>query len=133
VVSNGRLDEVLVSLHQIIKLAKPEFEPEFVTFAKSLETDRIEEDFESFDAEVCRALINCKSKVTSGKVAVDEVTNIVNSTRGLLNPVNQRWIGSVLTRFGLKTCRFAGTGKYGRIWDDERIRRLAKRFGITYT
>jgi len=132
VVSNGRLDEVLLPLHQIIKLEKPEFEPDFVTFAKSLEADRIEEDFESFDAEVCRALINSKSKVTYGKIAVDEVTSEVNKRRGLSNLVSQRWIGSVLTRFGLKTCRFAGTGKYGRIWDEDRIRRLARGFGIPY-
>lgn len=132
IVSNGRLDEVLLPLHQIIKLAKPEFEPEFVAFAKGMEVERIEEDFESFDSEVCRALIKCKSKATSGKIEVDDVTKEVNSGRGLLNPVNQRWIGSVLTRFGLKTCRFAGTGKYGRMWDEDRIKRLAKRFGIPY-
>jgi len=130
VVSSGRLDEVLLPLHQIIKLVKPQFEADFIVFAKQLESDRKEEDFESFDAEICRALVAGRSKVVSGKIAVDDVTSEVNSMRQY--PLSQRTVGSALTRLGLKTCRIAGTGKYARLWDENRIIRLASKFDVHY-
>jgi hypothetical protein len=130
IVKDGRLDEVLLPLHQIVKLVRPEFEPEFIAFAKELETDRKEKDFESFDAEICRALIKCRSKVTSGKIAVDDITYEVSAMRSY--PMSPRAVGSALTRLGLKTCRIAGSGKYARFWDESKIRRLAERFNVEY-
>lgn len=38
-VQNGRLDEVLLPLHQMVRLARPWFESEFTAFAESLEVD----------------------------------------------------------------------------------------------
>jgi hypothetical protein len=132
IVSNGRLDEVLLPLHQIIRLIKPEFETEFVAFAKSIEAERNEEEIESLDAEVLRALVSCKGRVEHGRLAVDAVTRLLNANRDPKNLVSSRGVGFVLTHFGFKSCRIPGSGKYARLWDESRIHRLALRFNIDY-
>ena len=126
----GRLGDAIEPLHQILKISKLAIEPEFAQFFRKLEKERKEETFDSFDAEMVRALLECRDKVEQGKILVSYVTDSFNEGKNEPDRLSIRSIGRVLTRLGLKKTRTTG-GIHARFWDEKRIERLCKKYGLS--
>lgn len=129
-VKDGRLADAVEPLQQILKLTKSEIERDFIEFFKKVETERREETFDSFDAEVVKALLKCRDKVEQGKVLVSDVTDFFNEGKNESDRLSIRTIGRVLTRLGLKKTRTTG-GIHARFWHEKRIDRLTRKFGLS--
>lgn len=128
-VKDGRLADAIEPLHQILKLVKPELETDFVEYFKNVEIERCEETFDSFDAEVVKALIKCRDKIDNGKVLVLDVAENFNQDKTESEQLNKRTIGRVLSRLGLKKTRTTG-GIHARFWNEKRIERLCQKYGL---
>ncbi|MEW6215919.1 MAG: hypothetical protein AB1478_12075, partial [Nitrospirota bacterium] len=126
---DGRLCDAVEPLHQILRLVKPDIETDFVEFFKRIEKERQQETFDSFDAEVVKALLNCRDKVEQGKILISHVTENFNLGKNESERVSIKTIGRVLTRLGLKKTRTTG-GIHARLWDENRIARLCRKFEL---
>jgi hypothetical protein len=129
-VKDGRLADAIEPLHQILKLVKPEIEPDFIKYFKEIEKDRKEETFDSFDAEVVRALIKCKDNVDQGKILTSYIAEKFNEKKKESDQVSLKTIGKVLTRLKFKKTRTTG-GIHARFWDEKLIKRLCKKYGLS--
>ncbi|MEW6163093.1 MAG: hypothetical protein AB1606_07265 [Nitrospirota bacterium] len=127
---DGRLCDAVEPLHQIFRLVKPDIELDFIEFFKTIESERQEETYDSFDAEVVQALIKCRDKIKNGKIQVADITSAFNQGRNESDHLNIRTIGKVLTRLKLKKTR-ASDGKFARFWEEKRIDRLCRKYGLT--
>ena len=128
-VSDARLDDVVLPLHQIIRLCSPDSEKEFMEYVKGVETERKEEASTSLDAKVVEAVATCSHLVESGKFLVSDVTLEFNRGLPEKEQKSDRSIGRLLTRLGFKSTRVTG-GKRARRWDEERLRRLQERYSL---
>jgi hypothetical protein len=126
---DGRLGDAIEPLYQILKLVKPDIEPDFIKYFKKVERERKEELYDSFDAEVVRALLKCQDKVDQGKILVSHVAENFNQGKTESEQLSKRTIGRVLSRLGLKKTRTTG-GIHARFWDEKRIERLCRKYGL---
>jgi hypothetical protein len=128
-VRDGRLGDAIEPLYQILNIVKPEKETDFINFFRKVENKKREETYDSFDAEVVQALLKCRSKVRNGKIEVGDVTTAFNEGKSESEQLGGKTIGRVLTRLKLEKTRVAG-GKTARFWNEERIERLCKKYGL---
>lgn len=127
---DGRLFDAVEPLHKILKLVKPDIENSFFSFFKEIEKERKEDTYDSFDAEIVKALIECRDKVEQGKILVSFIKERFNHGRPENEHLNVRTIGRALSRLGLKKTRTTG-GIHARLWDNRRIERLSKKYGLS--
>jgi hypothetical protein len=127
---DGRLADAIEPLHQILKLVNPKIEPDFIEYFKKMEVERLEETYDSFDAEVVRALLKCRDKIENAKVLVSDVAFAFNEGKPEQDHLNIRTIGKVLTRLKLKKTR-ATDGKSAKFWEEKRVERLRQKYGLT--
>lgn len=129
-VRDGRLADAIEPLHQIVGLINPELEEDFKAFFKKIEQENLEETFDSFDADVVRALLECRDEVEQGRILACHIIEAFNKKRSEPEKVDGRTIGKALTRLGFKKVRTTGGAK-ARFWNEKKIKRLQKRFGIS--
>lgn len=128
-VRDGRLDDVLMPLHEIVLLVRPDAEPDFVAFGRDLEKKRSEEDGLSIDAEVVRAIAACADEVLGGKLRVSAVAAVLNQTRSDKEQLRDETVGRLMSRLGFAATR-TSTGHAARFWDAARLDRLKRRYGV---
>jgi len=128
-VRDGRLDDVLLPLYQVILLARPDAEADFMAFGRDLEKKRADEEGLSIDAEVVRAMAACANEVVGGKLRVSAVTAVLNQTRSEKEQLRDETVGRLMSRLGFGATRMAG-GYAARFWDAARLERLKRRYGI---
>lgn len=126
-VNDGRLDDVVLPLHQIIRLCSPDSEEEFVNYVKGVEAERKEEANTSLDAKVVEAVAACSHLVEGGKFLVSDVTLEFNKELPEKERLSDRSIGRLLMRLGFKSCR-NNQGKMARRWDEARLIKLQERY-----
>ncbi|MCL5026310.1 MAG: hypothetical protein M1531_07430, partial [Chloroflexi bacterium] len=128
-VRDGRLDDVLVPLHQMVRLAQPGFETDFVAFGRGLEHQRNEEEAVGLDAEVVRVAEACRDKVVGGKFLVGSVAEKLNATRPEREKLGERTVGDLLTCLGFDPTR-SSTGYAACLCDGARLERLKRRYSV---
>lgn len=129
IVYDGRLDDVILPLHQVVRLCDPRSERDFVNFCEQVEKHRFEELATSLDAIVVSAVQACKHSIEGGKFLVSDVALEVNKDRSQKEQISNSAVGRVLNRLGFRTTR-NNQGKMARYWDDQRLKKLILRYRI---
>lgn len=128
-VRDGRLDDVLMPLHQLVLLARPDAESSFLAFGRGLEKQRADEDGLTIDAEVVRAIVSCGGLVAGGKLRVSAVAGVLNQGRSEGEQLREKTVGTIMSRLGFSAAR-TSSGHAARFWDGARLERLKRRYGV---
>jgi hypothetical protein len=111
----------------MILLTKLGLEKDFISFCKSIELERIEEEFQSVDAEVVQAFVACKNFASDNKIELKLIVDKINEDRLEREQLATKTVGNILTRLGFKPVRLS-SGRYGRIFNEVRLNRLRDRY-----
>lgn len=126
---NGRLREIMTPLHQIILMACPEVEADFIRYIGSVGAEQKAELQGDDDCEVVRAILAVRASIVDGVVEVRTITSSVNSGREAGDLVPPWKIGQCLSRLGFKAVPHHGGGR-SRFVDEARLDRLAIKYGL---
>ncbi len=84
------------------------------------------------DAEILQALAHAREAESTDRYAVADISKRFNEGREKWETLSSDQIGRKLRKFGLKPCRSHGGVRCVK-WDEARLLRRFKRYGITHT
>jgi hypothetical protein len=104
---------------------------ELTDFALEVFQEQREEEAESFDAEVVRAVILCRDQAERGRLPIKNIVAALNEERDEQDKVRPQRVGWTLRRLGFKKARIPDAkGSYSIIIDSDLIERLALTYDI---
>jgi len=125
----GRLGEILPPLADVSP--NQEVLNRILDYGNAIRVEREEEEKTTFDAQVVRALVNCRPHGEDGRVAIKDIVNAFNEGLPEKDRAKSRSVGWALSRLGLRKVRMPDkAGSKGVQWDRPVIERLAVRYGV---
>lgn len=125
-IARGRLNEILQPLYQTLILVDPDRKAQFIEIVKRLQSEKLDEENDSLEAEIIQIL---KAEKNKGYVLTKGITNKVNLSNIFNYPISDRLISFCMQRLGFKKGRFE-KGKRGFIIDLKLLERLKAQYGI---
>ncbi|SRR5579871_3853177 len=128
-VARARLGDILKPLHQVIRLAKPEYEPQFMDLVKQIQAEKLVDKGETYEGQIVRAILSLDSQLENGVLAVKAVTETFNEERSEREHLTPNRVGRMLQGMGFHRGRVSN-GAAGIIWDQNLIQRLKETYGV---
>lgn len=128
----GRLGDILKPLQQMIRLVKPEREPSLLKLVKELEAKKLIEQADSLEAQILMTIIGLKGRVERGVLPVRVITDTFNEGKSEKCQITYQRAGKRLAAMGFQKAS-TGNGASAIIWDEDRIDRMAERYGLRET
>lgn len=125
----GRLGDIVRPLHQIVRLARPEKEKEFLELVKEIQTERQNEKAESLEATVLKALASLAPEKRPSFLATDEIRRRVNDGRHEKDHLSSIRINKLLQSLGFRKIKMVN-GNMGIAWDGELLARSLRAYGV---
>ncbi len=125
----GRLREIMTPLHQVLLLACPDAEADFVKYVLCSGAEQKAELQGSLDCEVVRALHDAEPALGDGVVEVSFVVDAVNAGRKDSEKVDSGSVGRCLKKLGFNPVPRHGAAR-ARYVPQDRLDRLAVKYGL---
>lgn len=122
---NARVIELFISLLQVAPTE--EIKERLLKCMKQITQSRLDEEQASIEARVFDAILKCETKVESGKISTQTITEAFNEDLPEKEQTTSRFIGRKVVALGFEKCRLSG-GPSGYFWNNELIERLKKRY-----
>jgi len=126
--ASGRLGDILKPIIQVIKLVKPDREPEMLELINQIQIERKEEKSDSNEARILTALNNLEDEVEDGLLSIKLITEQYNESVKERYQASTKTIGWRLKSLGFKKRR-RNNGMHIK-WDERLILQLCERFGL---
>ena len=124
ILDDGRLAEIF---HPLITVAPAEVKEKLVEYAKSLYTQRLEEEKASLEAAVLEAIVKVWEETKEEKISTAQVTDVLNLNLPFNEQLNSRVVGRIAASLGFKRAR-GKDGKRAIVWDEKLVKRLFRRY-----
>jgi hypothetical protein len=121
---DGRLAEMF---HPLITVAPVEIKEKLVEHAKSIYTQRLEEEKASLEAAVLEAIVKVWEETKDEKISTAQVTDVLNLNLPLNEQLKSRVVGRIAASLGFKRAR-GKDGKRAIVWDEKLVKRLFRRY-----
>ena len=128
--SSGRLGDILRPFRQIIKLVKPTWEDDFMSWVDDVKNERTAAKQDTFEGQLLKAVqANLGKKLSDDRMFVSDVTATVNSTRNLNKQLQPAFISGKLHGLGFRRGTKNNKGSTIECPDDV-FYQIADKYGI---
>ena len=104
-------------------------EKAIISYARDQFDVLLDEEGTTVEAQILEIIIDSKNKLESGKFSTASIAETFNNERSDREKWKVESLGRVIKRLGFRTKRMTG-GRSGWVYDEERVKRLAKRYGL---
>jgi hypothetical protein len=104
-------------------------ESSIIAYARDAFEVSMDEERTSIEAQILTAILETKPYLESGKFSASSVADNFNASRSEREKWRAESIGRIIKRLGFKAKRLTG-GARGYLYEEERVKRLAKRYGL---
>lgn len=127
---SGRFGDVMRPLHQMVLLAAPEREQEFINAIKTIDKNRHQERQDTMEADILKAILKSDGMVAGGVLAVKIITDKMNEVRSDKEKLTYQRVGRKLNIMGYKKARMSD-GASAIIWSEKSNLSLQMEYGLT--
>ncbi|MGO9117632.1 MAG: toprim domain-containing protein [Desulfomonilaceae bacterium] len=136
----GRLGDILKPLHQMLLLAAPQKERDFLNLVETIKYERAGEKRETLEARLLSIILQLsentdeegESFIRNNKIPYTAITARLNHGVSEQYPITTHRVGKVIKSLGLEKATIHGGGA-AVVWDEEKIRRIAEAYGVETT
>lgn len=125
-IGDARVAELFIPL--IAVAPTRESQTALISLAKETALGRLEDEQTGIEAEVLKAILDCKGLVEDGKLPVKAIVDKFNEGRDEREHARSDWVGRKLQRLGLRKARIGHAALRGIYWDEILLRRLRNRY-----
>jgi len=123
---NSRVVELFLPLYAV---AEGSARQAVVEYAQMVFDEQKDAETVSDEAEIVRAILDCRDLVDGGKLELRRVFEVVNESRVPAEQYkNVKHLGNIVDRLGLKKKLMPGTKRTGVVWNEVKIQALARRY-----
>jgi len=130
--ASSRLGDILKPILQIVRLVKPEREGHLMKLVKELESDRMIDKSDSFEAHLLKVILDLKDNVERGILSIKLITDTFNEDKQDRFQITYQRVGRRLSAMGFKKGKNPD-GASAIIWDSESIERMEETYGLRKT
>ena len=128
----GRLGNIVKPLMQMILLVRPERKKAFIKLIKRIESDRLSEKSETFEAQIISTVALLENQVSGNILPIKSITDEYNTDKLEKFKISYHKVGRKLKSMGFSKTK-TGNGASAIIWDSEKIMRLQESYGLKIT
>ena len=125
----GRMGDISKNLIQMIRLAKPKYEPLLLEFLSRVEEQKNLQKLETLEARIIQAVCDLAGQVRNGRLPVKAIHERLNRGRDARSQIDSSLIGRKLGNLGFDKAK-TSTGCIAMLWDTGLVQRVAAHYGL---